>query len=185
MKNIKNQNKNYFKSYRIYLILILSFFVFSFAYATSIDKKTLIDLTNKERVEKNLQPLAVNTQLNIAAENKAYDMINYDYFEHFSPDGRSPWSFIKATGYNYTVAGENLAMDFATSEGVVKAWMASEGHRKNILRDNYEEIGLATLKGEFYGRQTTMIVQMFGTSLKHTDLLDNIIWKVTNWLLGS
>lgn len=129
----------------------------------SVDEQTLITLTNNERASRGLAPLVFNATLSAAAEAKAADILTQDYFEHVSPTGKTPWVFIKAAGYNYLKAGENLAIDFTTVEGPIPAWMNSPTHRANILKPDYEEVGIAEVKGEYKGRETTVVVQMFGT----------------------
>ncbi len=134
----------------------------AFETANPIEER-LIDLTNAERGRIGLRALTFNSKLSIAAEQKATDMLAKGYFDHQSPDGRAPWDFIESTGYIYLKAGENLAIDFPELSEVVPAWMASPTHKANIVKPDYEEIGIAHVQGNFNGRQTTVIVQMFGT----------------------
>lgn len=123
----------------------------------------LIAYTNEERVAENLSPLTRNSKLDIAAQKKAEDMIEKGYFAHFSPEGISPWHWINEAGYRYVIAGENLAIDFIDSKDVVNAWMNSPGHRKNIMKQKYTEIGMAVADGVFENRRTTFVVQYFAT----------------------
>ncbi len=123
----------------------------------------LIELTNAERGREGLKALTFNPRLSIAAEKKGADMLAKGYFAHQSPDGRAPWDFIEDAGYVYLKAGENLAIDFAKPEDAVPAWMASPSHKANIMKADYEEIGIAEITGSYKGRETTVIVQMFGT----------------------
>lgn len=135
---------------------------FSSASASSISTVNIINLTNKDRQKFGLPELRQNLELNTAAYNKANDMFNKQYWDHFGPSGETPWQFITSSGYEYVYAGENLAKGFQTSEGVVQAWMASPTHRENILSPNYQEIGVAVVSGNFNGEKTTIVVQMFG-----------------------
>jgi hypothetical protein len=84
------------------------------------------------------------------------------HWDHFGPNGETPWQFIRAEGYNYVYAGENLAKGFQTAEGVHEAWMASPTHAANIMSGNYKDIGVAVVQGVLLGKQTTLVVQMFG-----------------------
>jgi uncharacterized protein YkwD len=126
----------------------------------------LIKLTNQSRAEQGIEKLTINQNLILAAENKTRDMFEHNYFAHTSPQKITPWYWIRQAGYSYQYAGENLAMDFITSEAVHRALIASATHRKNILNPNYKEIGIAVLSGNFKERQTTIIVQMFGTAVQ-------------------
>ncbi|WRH65149.1 MAG: CAP domain-containing protein [Planktothrix sp. GU0601_MAG3] len=54
----------------------------------------------------------------------------------------TPWDRIKATGYNYSWAAENIYASPATPEAAVEGWMNSPLHRDNILDPNLTEIGV-------------------------------------------
>ena len=131
-------------------------------FATDINVSELYNKTNQMRIQNGLQPLSYNSVLAKAAEKKALDMFEDDYWAHIAPDGTTPWDFIKGEGYRYTYAGENLARDFNKSDSVVKAWMNSQTHRENLLNPNYTEIGFAVVNGVLNGEKTTLVVQMFG-----------------------
>lgn len=130
--------------------------------ASDISIDRLLYLTNQRRAESGLNPLKLNRDLSVAAYMKAQDMFKNDYWAHNSPQGKTPWDFILSTKYRYIYAGENLAKDFANSDGVVDAWMKSPSHRDNLLQDRYEDIGFAVVNGELGGEETTLVVQMFG-----------------------
>ncbi len=132
-------------------------------YASAINGTNVISLSNESRAQYSLPVLTENSVLNRAAQAKANDMLAKGYFAHNTPDGKTPWTFIKAAGYSYITAGENLAVDFTEAETVQTAWMNSPGHRANILNKNYEEIGVGVSQGTWQGHQTTFVVQMFGT----------------------
>jgi uncharacterized protein YkwD len=123
----------------------------------------LLEDTNIQREENGLPPLALNPELTKAAQMKAEDMFAKDYWAHISPNGTTPWVFIRAAGYNYLYAGENLARGFSTSQDVVTAWMNSPEHRANMLSPNYTDIGFAVGAGALTGTDTTLVVQEFGS----------------------
>jgi Cysteine-rich secretory protein family len=123
----------------------------------------VVDLTNDERADNELQPLRRNPTLDAAAKLKAEHMAKNEYFSHFSPSGVSPWYWFDESGYVYAHAGENLAIHFTDSDEVVEAWMGSPSHRQNIVDKKYTEIGVATFKGKFEGYDTVYVVQLFGT----------------------
>lgn len=155
--------------YAIFIIvlklIIVPFFILfpkSIFFAT-ITKNALIEFTNQKRENLGIQSLKENSKLDEAAYLKAKDILEKDYFSHQSPEGISPWYWFKKTGYNYQFAGENLAIGFLDSEEVIQAWLDSSSHKKNLLEKNYEEMGIAVMKGEFGGNETTVVVQLFGT----------------------
>jgi hypothetical protein len=141
------------------LLLIFSFPVNT--YASSITKDGVVGLVNQERIERGLNSLTQNSRLQTAAQWKADDMIQKDYWEHFH-NGKSPWDWMKEAGYDYIDAGENLAIDFTDLEAMHQAWMNSPTHRDNIVNYKYKEIGIGIAKGDFEGHQTIIVVQMFG-----------------------
>lgn len=134
------------------------------SFATSIYQQDFFSLVNQERIATDLPVLVESPRLDHAAQLKAQDMFAKDYWAHVAPDGTTPWDFFQAVNYNYTYAGENLAKDFNTSAGVVSGWMASASHRSNILNPNFKEVGIAVVNGVLLGEETTLVVQLFGTS---------------------
>ncbi len=153
----------------LFLLKLISFVFLcgfpKFNIFADISKNVLVSLTNQTREYTGLTILNEDSRLNYAAYLKAQDMLNYDYFAHVSPSGRTPWSFIEEAGYNYQYAGENLAMDFLDSGEVFQAWLNSPGHKANIVNSKFKDIGMAVVTGEFQGRETTIVVQLFGTPL--------------------
>jgi len=133
-------------------------------YATDIRVESLLSETNQRRQALGMSSLALNQSLSQAAARKAQDMFSHNYWAHNSPLGKTPWDFIVASGYRYTLAGENLAKNFSDSHGVIEAWMNSPTHRDNILKSGYRDIGFAVVNGSLNGEETTLVVQMFGTS---------------------
>ena len=132
--------------------------------SSSITKEKVIELTNIEREKLGLPKLSENPSLDSAATSKAYNMFEENYWAHFAPSGKTPWDFILGSGYKFSVAGENLAKNFSGSESVVSAWMASPTHKENIVNSKYKDIGIAVEDGVINGQQTTLVVQLFGTT---------------------
>ncbi len=123
----------------------------------------LTELTNTDRTRNGVGKLTVNPKLTAIAQAKANDMAQNGYFAHTSPDGKTPWYWLKQGGYVYTYAGENLAVNFSDSAAVEAAWMKSPTHRANLLNGKFTEVGIATAVGMYKGEKTTFVVQVFGT----------------------
>ncbi len=163
----QDQSKNHLikKIFELVLLALLIGAGSACAHASAINTKNVLSEINYYRKIRGLTPLEIDDRLNEAAEKKSNDMINRDYFEHYS-FGRSPWDFIAEQNYNYLYAGENLAMDFQTSEGMVRAWMSSPTHRKNILNPDFDDVGIGVVKGEYseddQSHETIMVTNMFG-----------------------
>jgi uncharacterized protein YkwD len=157
--------------YLVISVLLISSFFFSSGFnplvsriqaLADISTQELLQFTNEMRAENGLPPLAENQQLETAAYAKAEDMFAKDYWAHNSPDGTTPWYFIKNSGYNYIYAGENLAKGFTDSRDVVNAWMASPSHKENLLSENFKDVGFAVKTGKLGGEDTFLVVQEFG-----------------------
>jgi uncharacterized protein YkwD len=116
---------------------------------------TTLCLLNAERAQRGLGALSANAQLAQAARGHNLEMVRARLFSHDSPDGRSFEDRILSAGYRplgsggWTV-GENIAWgtgDLATPASIMAAWMASPGHRANILESSFQEIGVAVTPG--------------------------------------
>lgn len=130
-----------------------------YTYYADYTAADIFSLVNQEREKAGLPIFKISPELTAAAESKAADMKARGYFSHNAPDGKTPWLFIKAAGYEYEQAGENLAVNFKTPAGVVAGWMESPGHKANILNPKFWEMGIAVVKeGENF-----LVVQEFGS----------------------
>lgn len=138
------------------------------AMASSITPSNIIQLTNQQRAAAGLNTLNTNAKLAAAAQAKANNMLEVQYWDHFGPNGETPWMFISQAGYAYVYAGENLAKGFRTAEGVHEAWMGSPTHKANIMSGNYRDIGVAVVEGTLLGKETILVVQMFGNLTSET-----------------
>ena len=106
-------------------------------------------LLNVERTSRGLRALRVNGRLSAAAEQHTNDMVRRRYFSHTSRSGSDSGDRIRSQGYlsgaRSWMIGENLAWgsgERSTPRSIVKAWMASPGHRHNILTSRFREIGI-------------------------------------------
>lgn len=155
-----------------FIILQFSFKLLSYVkpgvlgITSNVTKEEIVHLVNLERQTRGLDPLFEDSKLSIAAEAKGRNMFEENYWAHYSPSGKDPWSFILNAGYKFTYAGENLAKNFYTSSEAVSAWMNSPTHRDNILSNKYRNIGVAVVEGVLNGQTTTVIVQEFGSPVE-------------------
>ena len=126
--------------------------------------EALVAAMNRERAARGLRPLHLNEKLSLAAEDRVEDMFRKHYFNHISPDGIDPFSWADKRGYDYTAIGENLAIGYRTADDIVDGWMHSPGHRENILKRQFAEIGIATDAGSpvrpFHG---PLVVALYGS----------------------
>jgi uncharacterized protein YkwD len=136
-------------------------------YIEQVNGKLTIDgvvaETNRQRELEGFPPLKRSNLLDMAALNKAKDMLAKQYFNHQSPLGLGVGDIVTATGYKFLAVGENLALgNYADDKELVQAWMDSPGHRANILSDNFTEIGIGFVYGQYEEHTTWLAVQEFG-----------------------
>lgn len=123
--------------------IILMFFMSTLIFAITQEQSAVLELVNKERAKFGLTALLINPQLNELAQIRSNDMYENKYFSHNSPVYGTPFDLIRSYNIKYMTAGENIAKGQKTPEKVVKSWMNSEGHRKNILNPKFEEMGIS------------------------------------------
>lgn len=123
------------------------------AYQLSAYEQKVVELTNAERAKYGVSALKVDIALSKVAREKSADMQRNNYFSHNSPTYGSPFDMMKKFGVTYRTAGENIAMGQRSPEEVVKAWMNSEGHRKNILNASFTHIGVGHVANGNYWTQ--------------------------------
>jgi uncharacterized protein YkwD len=107
----------------------------------------VIKAHNRLRAEAKLPPLEVSSKLLAAAERHAKDMATMAKMTHKGSDGSSSIHRIVAKGYKYRRAGENVAAGYFTVDGLMKGWMESPHHKRNIL-GSFSQIGVACATGE-------------------------------------
>lgn len=133
------------------------------SYEVSLSPENLLYLANQDREKQGLRPLRMNARLSRAAYGKAEHMLRHAYFAHTSPEGVEPWDFIRAQNFDFAFAGENLAMNYASSYELENDFMNSPSHRENLLSPMFSETGIAVLEGEFQGRPAIVTVQVFAS----------------------
>ena len=124
----------------------------------------MLCLVNRARVNRGLSRLAAPSSLAWAAARKSVDVIRCDEFSH-EACGREATYWAVQAGYGECV-GENIAYasgPTATPRYIFRLWMNSQGHRENILRGSYDDIGIGMQVGEIDGvRGAHVWTQVFG-----------------------
>jgi len=134
-------------------------------------EKLTLNMHNKTRENKGLKQLCVDPILQKAARAHSADMIKKHYFAHNSPDGKTSGKRLKDLGYDWRATGENIAWgsgSYSKPESRFKAWMKSEGHKKNILNKNFEQVGIGVAKGKLAkgNEEATFYTVDFGSKKK-------------------
>ncbi|MFS0863441.1 CAP domain-containing protein [Fredinandcohnia sp. 179-A 10B2 NHS] len=102
----------------------------------------LFDLTNASRVNNGLQVLTWDESVKETARKHSADMAENNYFSHTNQQGLSPFDRMLADEILFTVAGENLAYGQFSSVFAHEGLMNSLGHRENILKADFEFLGV-------------------------------------------
>jgi len=111
--------------------------------ALDSEEQAFLQLINTYRQQNGLQPLNLSPTLTTAAELHSQDMADKNYFSHTSLDGRTYVQRIRGAGYTYdTWLGENIAAGYSTAEAVFNGWKSSPPHNTNMLRPEFNVIGI-------------------------------------------
>lgn len=113
--------------------------------------KQVLSLVNQERAKAGLPELKLSKSLNAAAAVRARELATE--FSHIRPDGRDCFTALTDAGIVYSHVGENIAAGQVTPQEVVTSWLNSDGHRANIMSEDYTQMGLGyyhSSKGDQY-----------------------------------
>jgi uncharacterized protein YkwD len=106
---------------------------------------------NAERASNGVAALQIDATLTQLARTRAQDMASKNYFAHTSPTGQTAFSLLNASGYVYTLAGENLARnnypDDQSVSVAMSGFMASPAHRVNVLEPKFSRVGIGMAVG--------------------------------------
>jgi uncharacterized protein YkwD len=139
-------------------VFFVAFAVAPVAQATTLNssERALLGAVNEVRTTNGLRPLKLDTTLVRAARDYSATLIRRDVFTHGALGPR-----LARYGARGPVYGENLAWGkgaTATARGIVRGWMASPGHRANLLRPGWTRIGIGVRTGTFLGHDGASVV---------------------------
>jgi uncharacterized protein YkwD len=111
-------------------------------------------LINEARQARGLVALRTSGSLRRAARGHSLSMVSGSYFSHGDPDGATPVTRLRAAGYIPSAGrwriGETIAWgtpDRATPAAIVRAWMRSPPHRRELLDGLFRDIGVGIALG--------------------------------------
>ncbi len=122
-----------------------------------VGEEAMLRLTNEIRQKQGVPALKMHASLRDVARGHAKDMLARGYFSHLSPQGEDAAGRVKREGIAVISLGENLA----SAPTVVMAQgglLASEGHRKNILNPDFNQVGIGVFDAGVHGK---MVVELF------------------------
>ena len=143
------------------------------------------------------QAVALNAKLMSVARAHSNDMLNRDYFEHNTPEGATPFNRMTSGGYVYQTAGENLAwrgttgtinMTDATEQQhldlFVDSTVPGRGHRLIMLGENFREVGIGIVKGDYTQNGTrydsAMQTQDYGATSAISTFVLGVVYADSN-----
>jgi uncharacterized protein YkwD len=144
------------------------------AHATpGLTATSLLTALNAVRAAHGLRPLTLSRQLDAAASAHSGEMLADGYFDHNSFDGDAYWKriagFYPEPRTGTWAVGENLLWSPAAidAQQVVALWMASPGHRVNVLSPLWRQVGIGFTSsgdgpGVFGGRSVVVVTTDFG-----------------------
>jgi uncharacterized protein YkwD len=105
--------------------------------------ESVLSAVNAVRAKAGCAPLRANPKLMAAARSHARAMAEQNFFGHAGKDGSRFSSRIKRQGYDYRTAAENIAAGQKSATEVVRSWLNSAGHRRNMLNCAMRDTGIA------------------------------------------
>jgi uncharacterized protein YkwD len=113
----------------------------------------VVDLVNEQRAKAGCDPLRVDPRLAQAAKAHSSDMAERDYFDHTTPEGITFRDRIRSAGFSNPGTAENIARGQRDAQQVMAGWMASAGHRANILNCDFSFLGVGLHEDGMYWTQ--------------------------------
>ena len=107
----------------------------------------MLQQVNKERKAAGVKPLALYEPINKTAQEKAVDLYKTKVFDHYSKNLGWCTDQFERAGISYSAAAENIAWGQGSVSSVMKDWMNSSGHKRNILDKNMTHLGVGYYKG--------------------------------------
>ncbi len=111
----------------------------------------VLRLINSVRADHGLSQLVVLQSLTDISRTRSSDMVQRNYFSHYSPEGSTFFNIMRDSGISWANAGENLGnaapANWGTPSAFINAWMNSSSHRDNMLRGHYKYIGVGIVDG--------------------------------------
>lgn len=153
-----------FRSAKALAALVLVLVTLSATFTGALADKTsdVLELVNQEREAAGLKDLKLSDDLNRVAQLRAEEIVQK--WSHTRPNGEEWKTAFGDSGVSASYRGENLAMGQYSADKVVDEWMASEGHRDNILNKKFTKMGVASVVID----GVTYWVQVFANDVKTT-----------------
>ena len=119
-------------------------------------ESSLLTVMNQMRLAHGVRPLHADWRLERAARSHSSKMLSAGVFFHGAFNAR-----IRSVGVRAPRVGENLAWGVgrqSRARAIVRSWLASPGHRRNLLDGEYRLVGVGALRGSFSGRHGVLMI---------------------------
>ncbi|MDQ2094793.1 CAP domain-containing protein [Rhodalgimonas zhirmunskyi] len=130
-------------------IVVLGLLVVGLA-ARGEPAREVVQLTNAFRAERGLAALEISPALEAAAEAHGRDMAQRGFFGHAGSDGSSVGARVKRQGYRFCIVAENIAKGQRDARAVMRSWIGSKGHLRNLTLPKAREIGVIRQRGDIW-----------------------------------
>ena len=124
-------------------------------------RRDMLARVNTVRSDAGLAPLVLCSSLRRAAQSHAIHMAATNSISHDGLDGSAPWDRMRAQGFSWQAAAENLATGQSSIEDVMREWVESPHHRQNLLDPQMRQVGFGFAAESTDGTRTYW-VQDFG-----------------------
>jgi len=104
-------------------------------------RQDMLARVNAVRAAVGVPPVRGCAALRRSAQGYAGTMASTDSYGHIGPDGSQPWDRIRAQGYAWRTAAEDIAAGQTTIDEVMQGWISSPGHYVNLVNPSYRHIG--------------------------------------------
>jgi uncharacterized protein YkwD len=122
----------------------------------------LVSAINGARAANGLAPLQVDVRISTAARGQSAYLASAGVLDHSGPDGASVSTRLARQGFHGRMVGENLAAGMGPA-ATVSAWLASPGHRENLLEPQYHRLGVGVAMGSLEGMSAPFVTADFGS----------------------
>ena len=124
----------------------------------SISEKSLLELTNKKRINVGLKPLIVDYSLTKAARQKALDMMKNEYVSHISPSYGDSTNMLNTFQIPFEKVRESIGAGYSSPEKIFNIWMNSAVNQSNLLDKLSTHIGIGYAEGGLHGHYWTVLI---------------------------
>ena len=133
-------------------------------------RRVLVERINALRQANGAPTLQRDELLDKVAQAYSDQMARAGFFAHVSPGGQDFRTRLRAAGYLYSLAGENLGV----ASGPLAAHFGIEhspGHRKNLLEPEYTKVGIGVAFQRQGDREQVLVTELFAAPNRDSQLL--------------